>query len=80
MATGTVFTHNRSQAVHLPAEARFPAGVKKARVRMVGVDRVISPVNQGWGRFFNPPPEQAVAITDFMAQGATQEQTPREAF
>ncbi len=80
MATSTVFTNNRSQAVRLPAEARFPAGVKKVEVRVVGTDRVISPVSQGWDSFFNPPPGQGVASKDFMAQRATQEQKPREAF
>jgi len=33
MATTTVFTNNRSQAVRLPADARFPADVKKVLVR-----------------------------------------------
>ena len=80
MATSTVFTNNRSQAVRLPAEARFPAGVKKVEVRVVGTDRVISPVSQGWDSFFNPPPGQPVATKDYMAQRATQEQEPREAF
>ena len=80
MATSTVFTNNRSQAVRLPAETRFPAGVKKVEVRVVGADRVISPVSQGWDSFFNPQPGQAGVTKDFMAQRASQEQKPREPF
>ena len=38
MATGSVFVNNRTQAVRLPAEARFPEGVKKVTVRISGQD------------------------------------------
>ena len=33
MTTSTLFTNNRSQAVHLPADMRFPSHVKKVDVR-----------------------------------------------
>ena len=48
MTATTVFVNNRSQAVRLPAQARFPASVKRVQVRVVGADRVISPVEQAW--------------------------------
>lgn len=78
MSTATIFVNNRSQAVRLPAEVRFPPSVRQVRVRVVGVDRVISPVEQVWDSFFNPPPGAVLASDDFMAERATQEQAPRE--
>ena len=41
MATGLVFENNKTQTVRLPAEARFPQGVKRVNVRIVGADRVL---------------------------------------
>jgi len=52
MATGSVFENNRTQAVRIPAEMRFAAGVRKVNVRVVGPDRVLSPVDQVWDTFF----------------------------
>jgi len=52
MATTTVFMSNRSQAVRLPAEARLPDHVKRVEVRVVGNERVISPVERLWDSFF----------------------------
>ena len=46
MATGSVFANNRTQAVRLPAETRFPSQVKSVKARVVGCDRQLSPVNQ----------------------------------
>lgn len=45
MQKGTVFINNRTQAVRLPAETIFPEGVKKVVVRVVGKERVLSPVD-----------------------------------
>ena len=44
MATGSVFENNRTQAVRIPAEMRFAAGIRKVTVRAVGPDRVLSPI------------------------------------
>ncbi len=52
MATGSVFENNRTQAVRLPAETRFPKGVKHVRVRVLGCDRVLSPLEHSWDSFF----------------------------
>jgi antitoxin VapB len=73
----TVFTNNRSQAVRLPADARFPEGVKKVQVRARGMDRIISPVGHTWDEFFLRGPQ---ASEDFMAERATQQQAEREVF
>ena len=76
MALGSVFVNNRTQAVRLPAETRFPEGVKKVLVRVVGVDRVLSPVSNTWDSFFL---SKEHVTDDFMTERATQEQTEREA-
>ncbi len=77
MDTGTVFKNNNTQAVRLPVEARFPDDVKKVVVRVVGKDRILTPVVNSWDSFFLQGP----AVTDdFMAERATQQQQDREAF
>ncbi len=77
MATGSVFVNNRTQAVRLPAEARFPEGVKKVTVRISGQDRILSPADKTWDSFFLA--EEKVT-EDFMNERASQEQAEREAF
>ncbi len=77
MSTGSVFQNNRTQAVRLPADSRFPAGVKRVNVRVVGPDRVLSPLEKTWDSFFLS--DQNVT-DDFMAERASQQQTEREAF
>ena len=47
MALGSVFTNNRTQAVRLPAEVRFPDTVSKVTVRVVGKERILAPENTG---------------------------------
>ena len=79
MATGSVFENNRTQAVRIPAEMRFAAGIKKVNVRAVGPDRVLSPVDRTWDTFFL----QGAAATDDMRieqgdQGPPQERAPLE--
>lgn len=77
MVQATVFVNNRSQAVRLPAETRFPEDVKKVNVRVVGKERILSPVDNTWDSFFLS--EQTVS-DDFMTERASQEQPEREAF
>jgi len=75
MPTGSVFVNNRTQAVRLPAETRFPDDVKQVDVRVVGKDRVLSPVDNTWDSFFKA--EEGVT-DDFMSERASQEQSERE--
>jgi len=77
MAQGSVFTNNRTQAVRLPAEMRFPENVKKVNVRAIGKDRIISPTENTWDSFFLS--DQSVS-DDFMTERATQNQPERENF
>ena len=72
---GSVFENNRTQAVRLPVETRFPDGVKKVIVRAVGKDRIISPVENAWNSFFLNPEK---VTEDFMSERASQEQSERE--
>lgn len=77
MPIGSVFINNRTQAVRLPAETRFPDDVKKVIVRKVGKERILSPVENAWDSFFLS--EETVS-QDFMQERASQEQQEREAF
>lgn len=77
MDVGTVFVNNRTQAVRLPVDTRFPDYVKKVVVRIVGKDRVLSPVENTWDSFFLS--EDGVT-DDFMLERASQEQSERESF
>ncbi|WP_213996811.1 type II toxin-antitoxin system VapB family antitoxin [Arsukibacterium sp.] len=76
MDTGTVFKNNSTQAVRLPVEARFPDTVKKVAVRVVGKDRILTPVENSWDSFFL---QSAPVTDDFMTERASQEQQEREA-
>ena len=77
MATGTVFVNNRTQSVRLPSEVRLPEGVKRVNVRVVGKDRIISPISETWDSFFAAD-NILVASDDFMEARATQSPSPRE--
>ena len=77
MHTGSVFINNRTQAVRLPVETRFPDHVKKVIVRMLGKERVLSPVENTWDSFFLSKEQ---VTDDFMTERASQEQQEREAF
>jgi antitoxin VapB len=51
--------------------------VKKVVVRVVGQDRIISPVKNTWDSFFL---SDKGVTDDFMAERASQEQSERESF
>jgi len=77
MATSTVFSNNRTQAVRLPAEMRFPDTVKKVDVRVAGQERIIAPADSAWDSFFSGT---ITATEDFMAERASQSQSERDTF
>lgn len=77
MTQSTVFFNNRSQAVRLPAEMRFPDSVKKVEVRVVGNSRVITPVGGSWEEYFKSPP---VVTDDFMSERVDPPPETREDF
>lgn len=75
--TGSIFDNNRTQAVRLPAETRFPPGVRKVTVRVRGVERILAPADQAWDSFFL----SGEGVTeDFLPRRADQRQDEREAF
>lgn len=75
MTTSTVFTNNRTQAVRLPADMRFPDSVRKVEVRASGAERIIAPLDSAWDSFFLG--EKTVS-DDFMVERASQQQAERE--
>ncbi len=77
MNLGTVFKNNRTQAIRLPVDTRFPENVKKVVVRILGKDRVLSPVENTWDSFFL---SKDGVSDDFMKERASQEQSERESF
>ncbi len=52
MSSGSVFLNNKTQAVRLPKDSKFPDGIKKVNVRKLGVDRILSPIDKIWDSFF----------------------------
>ncbi len=75
MSASTVFTNNRTQAVRLPAELRFPDSIKKVDVRAVGQERIIAPAEAAWDSFFLAG---KTATDDFLPERASQDQADRE--
>jgi len=75
MPASTVFTNNRTQAVRLPAELRFPDSIKKVDVRAVGQERIIAPAEAAWDSFFLG---ESTVTDDLLPDRATQEQPDRE--
>lgn len=77
MRTGSIFMNNRTQAVRLSAEVRFPEHVKHVHVRVVGKDRILSPVDSSWDSFFLTGERPSA---DFMEERPDQKQPEREPF
>jgi len=77
MSIGSVFINNRTQSVRLPADTRFADDVKKVTVRVVGHDRILSPVDKTWDSFFL---SESPVSDNFMEQRASQNQSERESF
>lgn len=77
MSQGTVFLNNRTQAVRLPADVRFPENVKKVSVRAVGRERILTPIEHSWDSFFLANEEVS---EDFLTERAEQLESERESF
>lgn len=76
MATAKVFLDNGTQVVRMPAEARFDQSVTSVNVRVVGKERILSPLEHTWDSFFDG---SAGVTEDFINQRSTQEQAPKKA-
>ena len=55
MTRTTLFQSNRSQAVRLPKDVAFPAGVHEVTIIRDGARRVIMPATAVWDDFFAAP-------------------------
>lgn len=77
MIEASIFMTNRSQAVRLPAEVRFDNDVKKIAVRILGNERILSPLNQSWDSFFL---NSETVSEDFMFEREIAMQPEREDF
>ena len=77
MSISTVFVNNRTQAVRLPVDVRFPEGVRKVDIRVKGQERIIAPIGQTWDSFFLDGP---LVSDDFLPERASQQHPEREAF
>lgn len=76
MAIGSIFLNNKTQAVRLPADSRFPDNVKQVTIIKLGTSRLLSPAGSLWDDFFLSEP----ASDDFLLERASQEQAERESF
>ena len=72
MPRTTLFQTNRSQAVRIPKEIAFPAGVREVAVLRDGARRIIVPANAIWDDFF-----EAAGID--LGERTQPEAQPREA-
>lgn len=75
MQEAAIFMTNKSQAVRLPANVRFADNVKKVIVRVIGNERILTPIEQTWDSFFFA--ENQVS-DDFMPEREIAYQTERE--
>ena len=53
MTRTTLFQTNRSQAVRLPKDVAFPAGVREVTILRDGARRIIVPTGSVWDDFFD---------------------------
>jgi antitoxin VapB len=77
MASSTVFTSNRSQAVRLPKAVAFPEGVHQVDILKIGRGRLIVPQGKRWEDLFQTGPR---ATDDFMADRSQPTSEERESF
>jgi len=77
MTHSTVLIKDQVQMFPLPEDARFPAGVRRVEVRVIGNDRIISPIESSWESFFR---DGKTVSEDFLEDRGSQHQSPREEF
>ena len=76
IATGSIFENNRTQAVRLPAETRFPPEVRKVAVRVLGVERILAPVDRTWDSFFAAAEGVSISADRFETLAAYMDHIP----
>ena len=75
MASSTVFTSNRSQAVRLPKAVAFPEDVHQVDILKIGRGRLIVRQGKRWDDLFQNGPR---ATDDFMQEREQPQSEDRE--
>lgn len=75
MRTGSIFLNNKTQAVRLPTDSRFPDGIKQVRIIKRGRERILTPIDNTWDSFFL---SGETASEDFLPERAEQLQAERD--
>jgi antitoxin VapB len=76
MASSTVFTSNRSQAVRLPKAVAFPDDVHQVDILKIGRSRVIVPKGRRWDDWFLNGPHVSEDFMIDREQPAAEEREP----
>ena len=76
MASSTIFTSNRSQAVRLPKPVAFPEDVHKVDILKIGQSRVIVPQGRRWDDLFLNGPRVSDDFMGERKQPAAEERDP----
>lgn len=76
MASSTVFTSNRSQAVRLPKAVAFPDDVHQVDILKIGRSRVIVPKGKRWDDLFLHGPRASDDFLTEREQPAAEEREP----
>ena len=77
MTSSTIFTSNRSQAVHFPKAVAFPEDVHHVDILKIGRNRLVVPKGKRWDDLFLSGPR---AGEDFVTERDQPEAEPREPF
>lgn len=77
MASATLFTSNRSQAVRLPKAVAFPDTVHQVDILVIGQSRLIVPKGKRWDDLFANGPRVS---DDFLAERDQPVLEERESF
>lgn len=75
MSQTVLFTLQQQQALFLPEEARFDKHIQAVNVRVVGNERILSPVGHSWDSFFL---SDETVSDDFMNERAILPHSDRE--
>jgi antitoxin VapB len=76
MASSTVFTSNRSQAVRLPKAVAFPDDVHQVDILKIGRSRLIVPKGRRWDDWFLNGPHVSEDFMIDREQPAAEEREP----
>ncbi len=76
MASSTVFTSNRSQAVRLPKAVAFPEDVHQVDILKIGRGRLIVPQGKRWDDLFQNGPRATDDFTQEREQPQSEDREP----